>query len=293
MISRYGFLEKLKSASSVSLRIKNGSRTEDFKFSLKGSTKAINYVIPPNEFQRELSVEKEVIARVALNMAKEDSIRIAKKKLISSLVPISLLDSTEVVQTIPRDKFIGERVKFLIDFDNKYGYQGFSKTDDYGSLNYEEFKGRIARFISFKIKYPNQSIERRIYKLVMEEKRDTIQFELSNYSEIRGYVGFISILEEARKKYVGKKFYFGGSRNFDIKESNGIQECLIKRIEFAEEDLKYAQLYGAFNVYYDVNGEERVINVNFSETYAREEKKYDSYKNKIFENIFYQIKERN
>lgn len=298
-LSKYSFIEKLKSASSVSLRIKNGSRTEDFKFSLKGSTKAIDLVIPAKEFNKQLSIEQEILKKVELEARKvelearkKDSIQRIKSNLISSLIPLFKSDSSKVVQTIPRDNFIGERIKFLIDFDNKYGYQTFSKKEEYGSLGYEEFKGRIARFVNFRIKYPNYSIESRIYKLVMEDNGDTIHFNLSNYQSIKGYVGFISILEEARKKYVGKTFYFSGMRGREIQKSGDIQECLIKRIEFAEKDVKYAQLYGAYNVFYEVGGEEEMINVNFSESYlGNSDKKYDSYKDEIFERIFYTKRE--
>jgi len=46
LFSKYEIIEKLKKSSSLNVRVSNNLGQNDIKFSLKGSTKAINYVLP-------------------------------------------------------------------------------------------------------------------------------------------------------------------------------------------------------------------------------------------------------
>jgi hypothetical protein len=71
-ITKYEFIEKLKNASKVSVRISNEYGKNDIKFSLRGSTKAINYVLPQRELQLKIEdIEKErKVKNVLINKKK-------------------------------------------------------------------------------------------------------------------------------------------------------------------------------------------------------------------------------
>ena len=53
-LSVYEFIDKLKKATNVSVRVKGQFDKNDIKFSLRGSTKAINYVISKEEFKSKI-----------------------------------------------------------------------------------------------------------------------------------------------------------------------------------------------------------------------------------------------
>ena len=73
-ITKYEFIEKLKNASTVSVRISNKYGKNDIKFSLRGSTKAINYVLPQKELQLKIEdIQKE---------RKVKNVLISKKKVL-------------------------------------------------------------------------------------------------------------------------------------------------------------------------------------------------------------------
>jgi hypothetical protein len=86
------------------------------------------------------------------------------------------------VKTIDREKFIGQKIKFLRDDDNTYGYVKFGKSPDtYPWLNYDEFTGRSATFISK---------ENDLYTLEMDDNKELIYFEHRSYSDIPNNIGF-------------------------------------------------------------------------------------------------------
>ena len=73
-ITKYEFIEKLKNASTVSVRISNKYAKNDIKFSLRGSTKAINSVLPQKELQLKIEdIQKE---------RKINNVLINKKKIL-------------------------------------------------------------------------------------------------------------------------------------------------------------------------------------------------------------------
>jgi len=303
-ISIYEFINKLKTASNVSVRIRGKFDKNDIKFSLNGSTKAINYVISAEEIdlkinkikiQREISKEKEVKKDSILN-----SIKIIKSKLRK-------ISSNQLlrVEEIHKDSLIGERIKFLIDYDNnKFGYQSFGKENNiYKSLKYDDYKGRTATVVGLSKRGITSSSSILTYKLKMDDDGEEIIFRLKSYSKIPSNIGVISLLEKARDKYLGKTFY--SYKYARIGDLESLQECTITKITFAEEDVKYAQLYGAFNVYYETKGnyseytgfeaeekESKMVNINFTNTYSPLEG-YNSNinDNKFFENIFYYVEE--
>ena len=73
-ISKYEFMEKLKSASRVSVRISNKYGTNTLTFSLSGSTKAIDFVLPnlndlisDVESKRKIKNEFKEVKKIELN----------------------------------------------------------------------------------------------------------------------------------------------------------------------------------------------------------------------------------
>jgi hypothetical protein len=172
------------------------------------------------------------------------------------------------VNKINREKFIGQRVKFLKDDYNTHGYMNFGKDlSAYPWLIYSEYKERTARFVD-----KNNDL----FTLKMDDNNELVFFKHYSFSEIPNNIGFFSILDSARAKYLNKTYY-----NLDF------EECKIIAIEFAEDTGRYSKLYGPYNVYYKVGSDTTMLNVHFSETYGPEGGyTYDFQKERVFENIF-------
>ena len=69
-IKDYDFIEKLKNSSSMSVRIKSDCGSEDYKFRLDGSTKALNYVLGENWAKNK----KEKDSSLVITEFKKDSL---------------------------------------------------------------------------------------------------------------------------------------------------------------------------------------------------------------------------
>jgi len=120
-ITKYEFIEKLKNASTVSVRISNNYGKNDIKFSLRGSTKAINYVLPQKELQLKIEdIQKE---------RKVKNVLISKKKV--------LFDS--LIKSIENEKLSESSLSILeskIKDDLGIGLLGGEGT----GLNYKKIK---------------------------------------------------------------------------------------------------------------------------------------------------------
>jgi hypothetical protein len=192
------------------------------------------------------------------------------------LISTILLFGQNPVQKVDRDNFIGQKIKFLQDNSNTDGYMDFEKKSDdnswssywefktklsYSWLSYTEFKGRTATFID---KYKD------LFTLKMDDTGELIYFELLDFREIPNNIGFFSILDSARTKYLYKTYY-----NTDITD------------EFAEDTGKYSKLYGPYNVFYTDGNDTSMVNLHITETYGAENGyTYDYQKERVFENIF-------
>jgi hypothetical protein len=100
-ISRYEFIEKLKLASKVSVRISNKYGSNDLTFSLSGSTKAIDFVLPnlkdlisdvvykrqiKNKFKEEKKIElNKLLEILKTQKISESSMSILKNKIKTDL----------------------------------------------------------------------------------------------------------------------------------------------------------------------------------------------------------------
>lgn len=185
--------------------------------------------------------------------------------LIISTISIYGQDS---IKKITREKLVGEKIKFLLDNDNSRGYANFGKNKSaYPYLDYNEYKERIATIIE---KNDN------VYTLKMDDNEETVYMKIYDFSDIPNNIGLISLLESAKENYLGKTFF-----------DKELEKCEITEITFAEDDGKYSQLFGPFNVYYKVKGETKMINIHFTESYGPVKGyTYDHQKERVFENIF-------
>lgn len=302
-ISVYEFINKLKIASSVSVRVSGKFDKNDIKFSLSGSTKAINHVISVEEIDSKINTIK--IAREVSNEKekKKDSLINLFETIKSKLRKMSS-NATISIKGISKEELVGEKIKFLSRKNKEY-YNGLGYNERaYPYLKYDDFKGRIATIIDLKKEDYGYSGYKYIYTLELDDNKEIVYYPVNHYDDLKNHIGFISLLEKAREKYLGMTFYsdrFPRGSSLDY-----IQECLITKITFAEdENEKYPQLYGAFNVYYKTNGvyeeyrgftakeELKVLNTNFTNTYLPDKElvksEYNEYK--VFENIFYYIEE--
>ena len=172
------------------------------------------------------------------------------------------------IKKISRVDLVGEKIKFLIDNDNKHGYQNVGESKNgYPYLVYEEYKGRIATIIE-----KNNDI----YTMKMDDNDKLVYFKHYSFSDIPNNLGILSLLEEAKQVYLGKTLY-----------NEDMQECRIIDISFAEDNGRYSQLYGPYNVTYVESNDTSMVNVHFTETYGPEEGyTYDYEKEAVFSNKF-------
>ncbi len=172
------------------------------------------------------------------------------------------------VQKINRENFIGQKIKFLRDDDNTNGYMNFGKDSyAYPWLSYSDFKERTATFIE-----KNKDL----FTLKMDDSGELIYFQHFPFAEISNNIGFLSLLDSARSKYLNKTYF-----------NSDFQECKIVAIEFAEDTGKFSQLFGPYNVFYTVGKDTTMVNIHFTETYGPENGYTHNFqKESVFENIF-------
>ena len=127
--SKYEILQKLMSASTVSVRFKDRFGQNDTKFSLSGSTKAINFVLPESELN--VLVEKSISDRNEALASKQQKIDFANS-LLDIIKPIGLTDKSieylerEIKQNLGIDWSLPksyadeiDSIKYEADFESK------------------------------------------------------------------------------------------------------------------------------------------------------------------------------
>ena len=190
-----------------------------------------------------------------------------KISLITILFISLIVSSQEKLENISRDGLVGQKIKFLLDHDNAYGYQGFGKNKNAHHLDYEEYKQRTATITKK---------EGNVYTLKLDDNGEVVYFKLFDKGNFRNNIGILSLLEDAKILYLDKIFYnkFG-------------EKCKIIEIEFAENDVKHQQTLGPYNLKYVRDKDTIMINLHFTETYApKDGYKYNFEKNNVFEYMF-------
>jgi hypothetical protein len=270
--SLFELLDKFMKHSYVSVRLSNDCSLKDYRFSLGGSSNAIKNIIP-----------KEILNKGILAAT--------KKKELSSIPSLK-------IKSLNRENMIGEKVKFMIK-KYKLDYQNFKRADNSSNssfLKYEDFSGRIATIIDL-VKEDYSGVEYFNYKLELDDNKEIVYLKLSEYENFNYEdIGFVSLLEKARNKYLGKTFW--KEKIIDLVEYK------ISKITFAGVDEEVFG-YGAFNVQLETkryfnrskgtllfnSQKPKVISINFSKTYSSVEKNNSYPKEKVFENIFYYLEE--
>ena len=190
-----------------------------------------------------------------------------KISLITILFVSVIVSSQEKLDNISRDGLVGQKIKFLLDHDNKYGYQGFGKDKDVHHLDYEEYKQRTAT-ITKKEDY--------LYTATLDDNGEVVYFRFFDKGNFRNNIGILSLLKKAKKLYLDKIFYnkFG-------------KKCKIIEIEFAEDNVENQQTLGPYNLRYVREKDTVKINLHFTETYGpKDGYKWNFEKNNIFEYMF-------
>ena len=133
-ISKYEFMEKLKSASRVSVRISNKFGTNDLVFSLSGSTKAIDFVLPnlndlisdaeskrkiKNEFKEVKKIELNRLLEILKNQKISESSMSILKNQIETDLGIGLLGLEGTGETYTSIKLSPYKQKGMFE---SYGY---------------------------------------------------------------------------------------------------------------------------------------------------------------------------
>ena len=100
-ISRYEFIEKLKLASKVSVRISNKYGSNDLTFSLSGSTKAIDFVLPnlkdlisdvvyKRQIKNKFKEEKKIELNKLLEILKTQKISASSMSILKNKIKTDL-----------------------------------------------------------------------------------------------------------------------------------------------------------------------------------------------------------
>lgn len=309
--SLFELLDKFMKHSYVSVRLSNDCVLKDYRFTLSGSSNAIKNIIPKEilnkgilaatkkKERREILQEIKKKERNEFNKQQRniDSISKIIYTITNKLRKLSSFPSLKI-KSLNRENMIGEKVKFMIK-KYKLDYQNFKKADNSSNssfLKYEDFSGRIATIIDL-VKEDYSDVEYFNYKLELDDNKEIVYLKLSEYENFNYEdIGFVSLLEKARNKYLGKTFW--------KEKSIDLVEYKISKITFAGVDEEVFG-YGAFNVQLETkryfnrskgtllfnSQKPKVISVNFSKTYSSVEKNKSYPKEKFFENIFYYLEE--
>lgn len=309
--SLFELLDKFMKHSYVSIRLSNDCVLKDYRFTLSGSSNAIKNIIPKEilnngilaatkkKERREILQEIKKKERNEFNKKQRniDSISKIIYTITNKLSKLSSIPSL-TIKSLNRENMIGEKVKFLIK-KYKLDYKSLKRADNSSNssfLKYEDFSGRIATIIDL-VKEDSFGVEYFIYKLELDDNKEIVYLKLSEYENFNYEdIGFVSLLEKARNKYLGKTFW---------------KEKIIDLIEYKISKITFAGVdeevfgYGAFNVQLETkryfnrskgtllfnSQKPKVISVNFSKTYSLVEKNNSYPKEKVFENIFYYLEE--
>lgn len=182
-LTRLDFINKLKSASKVDVRISDKYSDKDIIFKLSGSTKAINYVISKKYNDKIAAIIKEIELEYELKKLEEEEKKIKEKeekekRELSVQKITSLLDDYNLLQ-YEIDKVIGKIVS--------YSESEKFNLDSINSLNIETTKTFSAHLnlldindnLIYKIKFIEYGFDSFIEKL-KAQRRATDSIHISS-----------------------------------------------------------------------------------------------------------------
>ena len=109
-ISKYEFINKLKSASKVSVRISNKFGSNDLSFSLSGSTKTIEFVIPIEKMNSKIS-EIKLVRKNKIEFSKTQSNKANKLLQFAKTVKLSSSSFTVLKSKIESELGVYSSIK--------------------------------------------------------------------------------------------------------------------------------------------------------------------------------------
>lgn len=207
-ISKYEFIDKLKIASKLSVRTSDKYGSNDIVFSLAGSTKAINFILPKEKFDSKIeSIKNERIKEKELEKSRKEKVDkildIAKNEKMGE----SYLSSLKL--KVERDFKIGKMYKSIkIQPTTKTGmFESYGYVDVFRVLengNTEEIYG------TYKVEMDSPIFDKVKEEKKLKKENERIEKErilnlLSKY-KIESLKDFIleSIVKEQKQSYLSK-----------------------------------------------------------------------------------------
>ena len=245
-LDRIDFINKLKKSSRLDVRIKSEYKNRDIKFSLSGSTKALNYVLTKNYINHLSKIEEEIESNVREEELKLDSIAKVQELKLDSIAKANEIEKLKEGASIVRIESILSEL-------------GINKNETSYTINDIKRKATIYRFNLSEI----SKIESSTYK--------TIKFiKLSLYDTNNKLLHWFSIKlpQYFNKLIIEKK---RNERLIKVKDSLNKIEFENKLFESPKKTL--LKLIERFNLSLDAN--QSVLN-KYQETYN---KKWFDFKN--------------
>jgi hypothetical protein len=245
-LDRIDFINKLKKSSRLDVRIKSEYKNRDIKFSLSGSTKALNYVLTKNYLNHLSKIEEEIESNVREEELKLDSIAKVQELKLDSIAKANEIEKLKEGASIVRIESILSEL-------------GINKNETSYTINDIKRKATVYRFNLSEI----SKIESSTYK--------TIKFiKLSLYDTNNKLLHWFSIKlpQYFNKLIIEKK---RNERLIKVKDSLNKIEFENKLFESPKKTL--LKLIERFNLSLDAN--QSVLN-KYQETYN---KKWFDFKN--------------
>ncbi|MFC4268757.1 hypothetical protein [Polaribacter marinivivus] len=207
-ISKYEFLEKLKKASKLSIRTSDKYGSNDIVFSLTGSTKAINFIIPEKEINDKITLIenlriKETEKEKLINEKVAKIVEIAKKEKMGETY-LSILKSK-----IEKEYKNGKSYKTINikPTRKKSMFETYGYVDVYGVLEngeeeeiYGTYKVEMNSPIFAKIEEEKQL---KAEKEKIEKDRIYSLLEKYKINELKDFI-LEKIIEEQKRTYLKK-----------------------------------------------------------------------------------------
>ena len=238
-ISKYEFINKLKSASKVSVRILNKFGKNDIKFSLSGSTKSINYVLSPSDIKRkikEIEVKKKLVIdlkRVQLLIKAEKKLKLSESieyiKNITRRLDITLAGKRTVSKEIFQEYSDSLRRLSLLDSINitqgEKNVSGFFDIDLFDSLNNKINTIKTVYLPKLQKKNELKSVNDLIEKGRKKLRKMMKKYKLSEkgFERIFSKNSYGSILSYSKEEYKDSgKYYLNQIDSIGVVRSNAI-----------------------------------------------------------------------
>ena len=218
-LEKIDIISKLTKANKVSIRVSDDYGQNDLTFSLSGSTRAINFVIPPSESESLLNIAKEkrnkaldeinnkgilldnLIGKLNYEMIEENSLKQLKEKIKEDLglgnYSFSMVENVKDIEVVGNVSSFESRRKVDVFYVKDDG----SKSKIFGDWYVLEGAPVYAR---------NEEIKETVKSLLIKYKYEKLITHLTDevLKQAKGYKGFpISSINEV--KIILSKFQYG------------------------------------------------------------------------------------